>query len=408
LTMASGNDWFSPSFAAGADQVAATQVAPLANDPNLIGYFTDSELNWGSPVGFPDPLTNYLALPPGSPGLVVAQGYANDPQGFIHALATRYFQVTTAAVHKYDPHHLILGVKAEGQEISPALLEAAQPYVDVFSLEDYTLKPGLAQIVDAIWPQFLPVQANLANFEQYVKRPLMIGEYAAITPSPTTPSTAPSVYADSLTQQTRALDFEKFISPLYLNSPWLVGDSWFSFVDEPQNGRIPDGENDNFGMVNVVDQPYPTMTAAMQFMHSMTAPNRLAPSGTPCDSWATGSAGVTCTASMPPSTPFSSYPLSVVTYSLPGTQEGPAYQSQVFAAGGDLGTSLVHPSYKFSLSGGALPKGLRLAGRTGSITGSAKVTGTFAFTVKVIDAAGNQATQALSITVVPPGTPYTP
>ncbi len=279
LTMASGDDWFSPSFVSGVDNVAATQVAPLANDPNLIGYFTDSELNWGIPVGSVDPLNAYLALPPGSPGLAVAQQYVGNPQGFVYALATRYFQVTTAAVRQYDPHHLILGIKAEGSEISPALLEAAQPYVDVFSIEDYSLQPGLAGDVQRTWPQYLPVESNLANFEQYVKRPLMIGEYAFITPSPTTPSTLPGVYLTSPTQQARAQDFENFISPLYLNSPWLVGDSWFQFVDEPQNGRPGDGENDNFGMVDVNDQPYPTMTAAMQFMHSLDRTEPTQPDG---------------------------------------------------------------------------------------------------------------------------------
>ena len=403
LTMASGNDWFAPSFVTGVDNVAATQVAPRANDPNLIGYFTDSELNWGVPVGSVDPLNEYLALPPGSPGLAVAQQYVGNPQGFIYALATRYFKVTTAAVHQYDPHHLILGIKAEGSEIPPALLEAAQPYVDVFSIEDYALQPGLAQVVQRGWPQYLPVESNLANFEQYVKRPLMIGEYAFITPSPTTPSTMPGVYLTSPTQQARAQDFENYISPLYLNSPWLVGDSWFQYVDEPQNGRPGDGENDNFGMVNVNDQPYPTMTAAMQLMHSLTAQNRLDPTGTACDSWATGLGGVTCTATVPANPPSSSYPLTVVTRTLnQSTEGGRLITGQVVAAGGYVGRSFRHPSYRFSISQGALPKGIRLH-RSGELLGTVKVSGTFSFTVTVTDGAGAQASQAYSLVIVPPG-----
>ena len=50
LSMASGNDWFAPSFVTNADDVAATQVAPLADDPNLIGWYTDSELTWGPDI----------------------------------------------------------------------------------------------------------------------------------------------------------------------------------------------------------------------------------------------------------------------------------------------------------------------------------------------------------------------
>lgn len=403
LTMASGDDWFAPSFVTNADNVAAQDVAPLADDPNLIGYFTDSELNWGVPEGSEDPLTEYLSLPAGSPGLAVAQQYVGNPQGFIYALATRYFQVTTAAIRMYDPHHLILGVKAEGQEIPAALLEAAKPYVDVFSIEDYQLQPELAQIVDAEWPQYLPVEPNLANMYKYVDRPFMIGEYTEITPSPTTPSTTPSVYLHSPTQQARAQNYENFIAPLYEKAPWLVGDDWFQYVDEPQNGRTGDGENDNFGIVNVDDQPYSLLAADMQFMHTMTAQSRISGSSATCDSWSNQGGIVSCTSTM---TNTPSYPLTIVTTSLQTGQVGKRYNNDVFenyvyAAGGDPGSSFGKPAYRYSISGGALPSGLKIVSDSGQIVGKPKQAGDFSFTVSVTDPLGNQATQQLSIDVVP-------
>ena len=237
LDMASGDDWFAPSFVTNADEVAATQVAPLANDPNLIGWYTDSELDWG-PNGsdLETQLQHYLALPPGSPGLAVAQQYAGNPNGFVYALATRYFQVTTTAIRLYDPHHLILGVKAEAQEIQPQLLEAASPYVNVFSIDDYQLRPGFAQIIDQIWPQYLPVTATFDNFETYVKRPIMVAEYSFIATTPQTPDTVPGVYAVYPDQTARAAAYTDYIAPLYEHSPWVVGDEWFEYVDEPQGG----------------------------------------------------------------------------------------------------------------------------------------------------------------------------
>ena len=103
-SMASGNDWFAPAFVTHADQVAATQVAPLANDPNLIGYYTDSELAWGPNEDHDQSLLDqYLALPAGSPGLVEAQQYVGNPSGFATALATRYFSVTSAALARLRP-----------------------------------------------------------------------------------------------------------------------------------------------------------------------------------------------------------------------------------------------------------------------------------------------------------------
>ena len=121
----------------------------------VIGYFTDSELDWGpllgNGAGSPDTaLQQYLQLPAGSPGLAVAQQYVGNPSGFVTALATRYFSVTSAALHMYDTNHLILGVKAEGSEIEPNLIKAAAPYVDVFSIEDYSLQPIFQQIPEEI------------------------------------------------------------------------------------------------------------------------------------------------------------------------------------------------------------------------------------------------------------------
>jgi hypothetical protein len=395
LSMGNGSaanvtDWFAPAFATHADQVAAAQVAPLANDPNLIGFFTDAELAWGPPSGYGlgTILDHYLGLPAGSPGLAVAQQYVGNPSGFVFALATHYFQVTSAAIRTYDTHHLNLGVKAEGQEIQPELLEAARPYVDVFSVEDYTLVNSFQ--VNKIWPYYLPVQPNLANFEKYVQRPIMIGEYTSLAANPATPNTIPGIYAVAPTQQARAAAYAGFIAPLYENSPWLVGDSWFEYVDEPQGGRTSNGEDNNFGVVNVQDQPYPEMVNALSIMHSI-APDRLVQSGPTCDSWANGPNGVTCTAYMP----VASYPLSIVDTSVPSGTEKQSYTGGVYAGGG-------RPAYAVSVTQGSLPPGLKLDRKTGTISGKPKAVGTFGFTVQVTDSSGSPpATQPLSISIAP-------
>jgi Putative Ig domain len=392
LNMASGDDWFASSFVTHADEVAAEDVAPLADDPNLIGYYTDSELAWGPPdtPNNETVLQEYLDLPAGSPGLAVAEQYQGNPAGFLYALATRYFSVTTAAIRMYDTHHLILGVKAEGQEIQPQLLEAASPYVDVFSVEDYVLQPLFAQAVDIAWPYYLPVESNLADFYQYVHRPIMIGEYSFISAGPQDPNTVPGIYYVSPNQQARATDFENFIAPLYEDAPWVVGDDWFEWYDEPTGGRVGDGENNDFGMVNDDNQPYPTMVAAMELMHSVTS-SRIKQSGPECDSWSDTSSGVTCDAYMNAPT----YPLTIVTNSLPNAMVGDSYDNSVYAGGG-------RPPYHLHLVEGSLPKGLKLHAGTGAITGTPKQPGTSSFTVEAVDSSGSTpTTQTLSITVEP-------
>ncbi len=394
LSMASGDDWFAPSFTTNADNVAATQVAPLADDPNLIGWYTDSELTWGPDIDNSNTeLQDYLDLPVGSPGLAVAEQYIGNPDGFLTALATHYFQVTTAAIRMYDPNHLILGVKAEGQYIQPELLEAASHYVNVFSIDDYALMPGFAQIIDEIWPEYLPVTPTYSNFEKYLNgTPIMVAEYSFIASTPQTPDTVPGTLAVAPTQQARAAAYTNFIWPLYEDAPWVVGDEWFELVDEPAGGRF-DGENNNFGVVNVDDQPYQDLVTQLEIMHSI-APDRTYQTGPTCDSWADSSSGVVCTATMPEV----NYPLSVFTASLTPATQGTKYSNYVIPIGGT-------PHYTLSLPAGqSLPDGLKLNAKTGLVSGKPKVFGTFMFTVNAVDSTSptpESASQSVSITVTP-------
>ena len=81
--------------------------------------------------------------------------------GSCSPLAQRYFSVTTAAIRRYDPNHLILGVKAVAQLIEPELLRAAGPYVDVWSVDDYQLLPAVQQAIETGVAGLPPRRARL-------------------------------------------------------------------------------------------------------------------------------------------------------------------------------------------------------------------------------------------------------
>jgi hypothetical protein len=390
LTMASGADWFAPSFVTHTDQVAATQVAPLANDPNLIGYFTDNELNWGPNEDNSQSLLNqYLELPAGSPGLAVAEQYPNDPNGFVTALATRYFSVTSAAIDMYDSHHLNLGVKAESNDIPPELLEVASHYVDAFSIDDYQLQPGDAAAAVEAFPHYLPVEANFANFEALVHKPIIIAEYSFRATGPDTPNTVPSILATFPTQQARAAAYTNYIGTMYQSAPWVVGDDWFEYVDEPKGGRF-DGENSNFGLVSVGDVPYAPMVQATTLLHTAT-PDKAISSGPECDSWTASGGGATCASVMP----HIDEPLTIVTNSLSTADVQLPYSAAVIVAGGK-------PAYAFAVSQGQLPTGLNLNAQTGVISGTPLVLGTFNVTVQATDSSGvpTMTSAPLSLTVI--------
>ena len=94
-------------------------------------------------------------------------------------------------------------------------------------------------------------------------------------------------------------------------------------------------------------------------------------------------------------------PLTIITTSLPNGTVGVPYSRPVQATGGSGALS-------WSIIAGALPAGLNLDGATGIIAGTPTAPGTSSFTVRAADAAGQSATQSLSITITavpPPATP---
>lgn len=122
-------DVFSPGFADWCDHVAREHCVPLADDPQLIGYFYVDcpcwlhvrEINkWKGPLFDPEQLAS-------------AAGRAE-----LTKLATQYYKVTHDAIRRYDPHHLILGDRYEAN--APLVMEiinAARPYIDVLSFQDF-------------------------------------------------------------------------------------------------------------------------------------------------------------------------------------------------------------------------------------------------------------------------------
>jgi hypothetical protein len=275
LGMASGDDWFAPEFAAHAAAVAASEVAPRRDDPDLVGWYLDSELRWG-----PDwrsqtqLLDDYLALPPGSPGRAVAERYAGDPEGFVQALATHYFRVTTAAIRAQDPHHLILGTKMITQLTPRGVLRGARRFVDVLTVDDYTLLPGLDETIQSVWGPFVPRTPDLAEFYRATHRPIMVAEYSFRAADAGVPNSWPPIFPVYATQQDRADAYAAYVAPLHA-APWVVGDFWFEYTDEPAGGRF-DHEDSNFGVVATTDVPWQTLVDRMTAMHA-ESPDHLLP-----------------------------------------------------------------------------------------------------------------------------------
>lgn len=75
-------------------------------------------------------------------------------------------------------------------------------------------------------------------------------------------------------QKERAAGFRTTIHAL-LRIPYVVGADWFQYYDEPTHGRF-DGENFNFGLVDIQNRPYQALTAAASGLDLLALKSRLA------------------------------------------------------------------------------------------------------------------------------------
>jgi len=265
-------DYFSQEFADRCAQVARDTVAPRRDDPNLIGWFLDNELRWGWDWRSPKTLLqDYLAMPESTPGHAVALEYQGRPYEFLAVVAAKYFQVTTEAVRSADPNHLILGIRSISVMTHPQVPQAAGPWVDVYSVNNYEFLPELYDAIDAAEQDFLDEGNWLLNYYGVTGRPIMITEFSMRSSEADVPSTWPVFYPTYPTQAERAAAYQAYTENCFAK-PYIIGQHWFQWADEPAGGRF-DGENSNFGLVDGDDKPYTKLVETMTLIHAQ-APDR--------------------------------------------------------------------------------------------------------------------------------------
>ncbi len=274
-------DFFSADFAQKMETACRELCGPRAKDPWLLGYFTDNELRWGADWrGKESLLEIYLRLPEGAAGRQAAveflkQKYSDvaalnqawgtsitrweelsgreqasgeavrkDQAAWLEVVARRYFETCKSAIRKADANHLILGCRFAGYAPDP-VLRGLKDSVDVVSFNDYG--------------QNAPV-GTLQNIHRITGRPIMLTEFSFKAMDSGLPNTK-GAGKPVATQQDRADGFTRYVQGL-IDLPFMVGFHWFEHADEPKEGRF-DGENSNYGLVNIEDQPWETLVRSM-------------------------------------------------------------------------------------------------------------------------------------------------
>jgi hypothetical protein len=281
-------DMFDPRFAAWADRAGAETVkAGYRDDPWVIGYFVDNELFWAGDWGRDDDPTlgsRVLTLPtptPAKQALVrllreryrddiaalsrawgtpfasfealldgpvtltpeTAERASDDFAAFLALAAETYYRTVRDAVRRHDPNHLYLGSRFA--QAPREAVAAAGKYCDVVSFNVYA--PEVPRI-------------RFSEFARLAPRPFVIGEFS-FGARDRGMLDAGGVAVD--TQAARGQAYAHYVEQL-ARLPSFVGCHWFEYLDQAFLGRHDGFESSNVGLVDVCDEPYPELTAAIR------------------------------------------------------------------------------------------------------------------------------------------------
>jgi hypothetical protein len=234
-------DVYAEKFAQDIDQAANAQCSAHKDDPLVIGYFIGNEPPWGEREN--EVVDLILAGPDTATKARLKEFLAggDNParrQQWVVAAFEHYLEVICAAVRKYDPHHLNLGIRFGGKP-ADEVLRLARVF-DVCSINVYEYEPT----------------KQLERSYRLSGCPILIGEFHLGVPE--NGLGAGLVQAEN--QAERGIGYRYYVEQAF-SLPYCIGVHWFTWRDEPVLGRM-DGENYNIGFVDSTDRPYPELVEA--------------------------------------------------------------------------------------------------------------------------------------------------
>lgn len=258
-------DPFDPALGPAVQAALAAEVSN--GDPWCIGYFVDNEIPWSTPGSVGVAALKASATQPAKRELVrrleekytsieslnaawkttyadwksmlesteVPEQAAADLEEFrLHFADTLYKTIKQAFVDSGTPH-LYLGSRIHGRQ--DAIVAIAARYCDVVSVNGYRDHVDLYPVLD---------------------RPMMITEFSF---GATDRGMFYAGMNNARTQQGRAEKFTAFVESV-MKHPSFVGYHWFQFTDQPASGRTREGENGNYGLLDITDAPAVELIAA--------------------------------------------------------------------------------------------------------------------------------------------------
>ena len=282
-------DPFDPAMPAIMTAKAKELTAPYRNSPYRIGYFSDNEVGWWAGALF-----SFYAMKPASNYTkqrwveMLREDYAGNWRRFIQdfvppagvrswkdllaademtrlkpsghgiaevrhwtaIVADHYYHLSRDAIRAADPGALFLGDRLPIY-YDPAAVRAEVPYVDVIST-NYNVDSPEGWIA----PYYFAGLRALSG-----GKPILVTEWFYAARENRTGNTNNGHLMTVGTQLERAEGAAEATAN-YAALPDVVGMHWFQYYDDPKGGRA-DGEDYDFGLVDMANRPYNRLVAAL-------------------------------------------------------------------------------------------------------------------------------------------------
>jgi len=279
-------DMWDTNIIARMHKIAREQIVPVRDDPRLLGYYSDNEMGWWNATLFrmtleqaptsgqrqrlikllretyhtdwselskdfePDGVGSFeeldqrgmLYLRPGSNGI-------RTYRRFLNLMAERYYSLVHEIIRAYDRRGLILGERYQSF-FYPEVARACGKHLDAASSN-----------LSVAWDDGTFPRFYFETLHDLTGKPLLVTEfYMAAQENRSGNKNDSTIFPTVRTQKERVAGFRATIETL-AKVPFVLGADWFQYFDEPVHGR-GDGENFNFGLVDIHDRPYETLVAA--------------------------------------------------------------------------------------------------------------------------------------------------
>jgi len=310
--------WFDPFHPSTEEEMRAWAhqlVAPYKGSPYRIGYFSDNEVGWWHGALF-----TYYTKQPGANHTkqklvaLLRDHYGHDwgrftqdfvpPSGVssfadllhssgamthlrpggegIHVIrrwtsmvAEHYYRLVHRALREADPEALIFADRLQIY-YDPAAVRTMAPYIDAVAT-NYDVDSPDGWIARYYFDGLRQLTGN---------KPILISEWFFAAHENRTGNRNNTHLMTVQTQRERARG-AAVAAQQFAADPTIVGIHWFQYYDHPQGGR-PDGEDHNFGLVDIDDRPYEEVVEAFSHVNprlteihqAAQLPPRL-PSGSP-------------------------------------------------------------------------------------------------------------------------------